>query len=124
VSLDALDDLNKWVTEAIFHAEHAVPGSAESTAFYRRVSDLEEQISVLVPPDQLQGALARVGAVTAALDADDWLRATKLASSYMVGAPHDLTEELQELLVEAEQASQHLPEPLVLPISYVLPDAA
>lgn len=122
--VDGLNDLNKRVTEAIFRAEHAEEGSDEAKALYLQVSDLEEQISVLLPVDQLQGALARVGAVTAALDAGDWLRATKLASSYLLGAPADLAENLQGLLAEADEAAQQSREPVVRPIPFVLADAA
>ena len=117
---ETLDELNMRVTGAIFRAEHEAPGSAEAEDAYRLVSELEERIGSLVPADQLQGALARVGAVTAALRADNWLRAAQLAESYADNAPADLAEQLRELAGEAERASRVVVEPDVRPVSFGL----
>ena len=96
-----LKELNKRVTAAIFRAEHVVDDPAEAVAFWRQVSALEEQIAALVPARQTEGVIARLGAVTAALDVGDRLRAIRLASSYMIDAPPDLADELRGLLTEA-----------------------
>jgi hypothetical protein len=95
-----IDELNKRVTEHIFRAEHAEENSDEAMRLYREISVLEYQISMLFPADSLQGALSRIGAVTAALKGNWKLQAMKLASSYLPGAPPDLTKNLLELLGE------------------------
>ena len=100
-----LDDLNARVSAAIFRAERVDPDSPEAILAYREVSLLEEQIASRIPADEVQGAVARVGAVTAALDADDWPRAARLAESFIRGAPDDLAEELHALVREAEVAA-------------------
>jgi hypothetical protein len=116
----ALNDLNERVTEAIFRAETAAPDSSEADYLYREVSELEERISELAPADTVEGVVARVGAVTAALDAHDWVRASRLAEAYLVGAPTDLVEELKRLLAEADEVARGLAEPDVRPITVVL----
>jgi hypothetical protein len=112
-----LRDLNMRVSGAIFRAEHAAPNSLEADRAYREVSRLEEQIASLVPPDRVQGAVARVGAVTAALSTKDWLRAAQLAETFMGDAPDDLAEQLRELANEAETLSESVAEPAVRPVS-------
>jgi hypothetical protein len=77
-------------------------------------------LSGLVPAEDLEGAIARVGAVTAALDAGNWLRASYLADSYSIGAPADLAEQLHELRAEADELAREKPEPVVRPISFKL----
>jgi hypothetical protein len=76
-----LEHLNASVSGAISRAEHAEPGTPEAESAYREVSHIEEAIAKLIPPDQVQGAVARVGAITAALSANDWLRAAQLADA-------------------------------------------
>jgi hypothetical protein len=112
----AVAELNMRVSEAIFRAEHEAPDSPEAESAYRQVSELEEQLGELLPAEQLQGALARVGAVIAALRANDPLRAAYLAAMYGQGAPADLTEQLRELAEEADQLSRRFPEPDVRPV--------
>ncbi|MGH7434834.1 MAG: hypothetical protein ACRENE_04095 [Polyangiaceae bacterium] len=124
MSAEAVAKLSMRVTEAIFRAEHETPDSPRADAAYRLVSELEEQLGELLPADQLQGALARVGAVTAALRANDSLRAAYLADLYALGAPVDLAEQLRELAKEADQLSFRLPEPQVRPVPFELHDAA
>lgn len=101
-----LDELNQAVTAAIFHAERLPPGDEAALAF-REVSRLEEEIARITTPDKLQGAVARRGAVTAALSAGDWLRAMKLANDYLAQSPPaDLEKQLVALLDEAMSAAQ------------------
>jgi hypothetical protein len=54
--------------------------------------------------------------VTAALDADDWVRASRLAEAYLVGAPADLEEELRDLLAEVDLVARKVAEPDVRPV--------
>lgn len=114
------EQLNTRVTEAIFHAEHEPEGTAAAEAAFRAVSELEEKLARAIPADQLQGGLARIGAVTAALQAGDWLRAAWLAESFAAGAPADVAEQLRILAGDAEKASREIAEPNVLPISFEL----
>jgi len=111
-----LDDLNRRVTEAILRAERVGTDSDERRSLYRTVSEIEQQISQITTPESVDGGVARVGAVTAALDAGDWLRASWLAESYLADAPADLEEELRVLIVEVDRAASNVPEPLVYPV--------
>jgi hypothetical protein len=115
-----LDELNQRVSEAIFRAEHEPEGTPEAEKAFREVSRLEEQIAQVMPVDDLQGAIARIGAVSAALRAGDWLRAERLADAYMTGAPADLVEQLREFAAEAERVASTFAEPDVRPIAFVL----
>jgi hypothetical protein len=114
-----LDNLNERVSEAIFRAEHAAD-PLEAEAAFREVSGFEEEIARITPAAALQGSLARIGAVTAALRAGDWLRAAQLAECFASGAPDDLTQQLQALAHDAETASRGTAEPDVRPISFDL----
>ncbi len=116
----ALNDLNERVTEAIFRAERAATDSVEADFLYREVSELEEQLAEITGPDTAEGVVARVGAVTAALDARDWVRASRLAEAFLAGAPADLAEELKRLLDEADEVGRAVAEPDVRPIVAVL----
>jgi hypothetical protein len=115
-----LNGLNEKVTEAILRAEAAAPDSVQAGYLYREVSELEERISEITPSESIEGIVARVGAVTAALDAHDWVRASRLAEAYLVGAPADLAEELKRLLAEADDVGRRVREPDVRPITVVL----
>lgn len=115
-----IQDLNKRVSEAIFFAGRAAPGSQESQDAYRRVSALEEQIARLTTPIDVDGAVARVGAVSAALRAGDWLRASRLVEEFLVGAPNDVATELRELNREADESARLIDEPDVKPVRYEL----
>ena len=65
----SLDALNRRVTNAIIRAESLPPGSRDAWEAFHDVSALEESIATLLPPDDLEGEIARLGAVTAALSA-------------------------------------------------------
>jgi len=99
-----VQELNRQVTVAIFRAELAAAGTPEEETALLYVSDLEERLAQLLPANELQGAVARVGAVTAAIDAGDWLRAKRLIEMYRINAPADLAEDLQELAMELVMA--------------------
>ena len=78
-----LDDLNRRVTNAIVLAESLPAGSRDAWEAFRDVSVLEESIATIVPPDHLEGEIARLGAVTAALSAGEPLRALQLAERFL-----------------------------------------
>lgn len=75
-----IETLYPLVTEAIRRAEvledlHA-PGAKDA---YRDVSRLEERIASLLPPTDTEGAIARRGAVSAAISGGEFERAIDLA---------------------------------------------
>lgn len=100
MSQDRLNELNQHVSEAINAAERMTDqSSVEAKESYLKVSRLEEQIAELVPASDVQGAIARRGAVRAAMNAGDERRAIGLAATYArTGADETLARELQELL--------------------------
>jgi len=99
--------LNSQVTVAIIHAEHLDPDSPETNKAFAEVSRIEEELASLLPTDCVEGALARLGAVTAAMDADDWPRASMLIGRFRVGAAANLANELERL--EEEVCAQRKP---------------
>lgn len=123
-----IDDLNARVTTAILGAERLPPGSPEAEEAFRKVGLLEESIASLTPSDDLEGEIARLGAVTAALSAGDPLRALVLVDRYRAEAPS--TEVARKLEALREQADLALAEaltnaPPVQPLRFtVLPHAA
>jgi hypothetical protein len=97
-----LDDLNKGVTAAILRAEALPPGSWEAQAAFRDVAELEEAIAAVVGARVADGEIARLGAVTAALSADEPLRAIQLATRYLAdGLTAGARAKLETLLEEA-----------------------
>jgi hypothetical protein len=101
MSEDKLDVLNDKVGEAIRSAERiADQTGGEAKAAHLKVSVLEEQIAELTAPETMEGAIARRGAVRAALKAGDEERAVGLVAKYTTAGINDtLSEELQALLV-------------------------
>lgn len=77
------DILNQQVTAAIFRVEQLPRGSAEQAEAWLEVSAIEEQIASLIEADLVEGAIARRGAVTAAMHAKHWRRAYRLVESYI-----------------------------------------
>jgi hypothetical protein len=124
-----VDDLYAAVTEAILRAEglEASGATVDAEEAYFRVSALEEEIALMLGPEDEEGAIARRGAVTAAISARMPTRALDLADSYLseTTAPEPLLRQLREL---ADQARALLPpqsEPRVRPDARVrLPSAA
>jgi len=70
-----LDEFNHRVTNAIVRAESLPAGSRDAWEAFHNVSVLEESIATLVPLADLEGEIARLGVVTAALSAGEPLRA-------------------------------------------------
>jgi len=91
VSEERRNELNRKVSMAILRAERladaeapdAGPGGAETQIAYAEVSRWEEALAALHPADRMEGAIARLGAVTAALRAGDETRAWQLARRYL-----------------------------------------
>ncbi len=88
---DRRKELNQKVSIAIFRAErladsdalNAGPDGTDTRAAYAEVSRWEEELAALHPADNLEGAIARLGAVTAALRARQGMRAQQLAGRYL-----------------------------------------
>ena len=103
-----INDLYQRVTEAIVRAEalEAKGPSIEVAQAYLTVSFIEEAIAEQLPASEEEGAIARRGAVRAALTAVLPMRAKALAERYMVDpdAPPDLVEQLREMVARADAA--------------------
>lgn len=99
----ALSDLYRAVTEAICRAEALEAGGHERDAAiaYQAVSYIEEEIAELLPASDPEGALARQGAVTAAMSAGAVTRAVALANKYRAECdlPNTFSSELDALIV-------------------------
>ncbi|HEX3556635.1 MAG TPA: hypothetical protein VIA62_25720 [Thermoanaerobaculia bacterium] len=100
----SIESLYPLITEAIRRAETLedlqAPGARSA---YLTVSLLEERIAEFLPASDPEGALARRGAVRAALTAGEINRAQKLAGRFLAEA--DCGAELRdELLHLSEQA--------------------
>jgi hypothetical protein len=119
----SLDDLNRRVTNAIVHAESLPAGSTGAWEAFREVSALEEAIATLVPPDDIEGEIARLGAVTAALSAGEPLRALQLSQRFLSErlAP-EIAGKLGQLAGEAEAELMRAAsdEPTVKPVTFTL----
>jgi hypothetical protein len=119
----SLDELNRRVTNAIVRAESLPAGSQEAWEAFREVSALEESIATLVPSEDMEGEIARLGAVTAALSAGEPLRALLLAERFLAEslAPA-IAEKLRQLVQEADAALVRAgsDEPTVMPVTFTL----
>ena len=122
-----LDELNRQVTSAITRAAGLPRGSLEASAALHDVSRLEEAIARVTRPDDVEGEAARIGAVSAALDAGEALRAMLLAECFLQEGPGAETRrQLEQLLTEANEAVT-TPGATVLtvqPVTFELPAAA
>lgn len=119
----SLDDLNHRVTNAIVRAERLPAGFRDAWEAFHEVIALEESIATLLPPDDIEGEIARLGAVTAALSAGEPLRALQLAARFLAEnlAP-EVAEKLRRLVKEAdvELARAAADEPTVMPVTFTL----
>jgi len=101
-----LDFLYPLITEAIRRAETLedlrAPGARSA---HLDVSLLEEKIAEVLPASDPEGALARRGAVRAALAAREIARAQQLAERFIgeAGKDAELQSELLQLLEQAER---------------------
>ncbi len=126
--MSARDLLNE-VTDAISRAEaleRAGKGSEAATA-YGAVADAEEALAREFPATDPDGAIARIGLVTAALRAGETARALSAARRFLgdPGCSAKVRAELQRLLDQARKdaASTLDPDPEVLPVRFRLPAA-
>jgi hypothetical protein len=123
----SLAELYARVTDAIHRSEElSAQGRArDATIAYLEVSRLEEQIAELLPADDPEGALARQGVVTAALDAGDVTRAIERARFYVraEGLSPAFKAEIDALRREAEHTLRELQggdEPQVAPVRFTI----
>jgi len=66
-----LDELNRAVTAAILEAEGLERRGEDAQQAYLKVAMVEADISAATTPDTLEGQLARLGAIRAALKAGE-----------------------------------------------------
>jgi hypothetical protein len=121
-----LDDLNARVTDAILRAERLPAESDEAERAFREVGLIEESIAALMPAGDLEGEIARLGAVTAALNAADPLHALVLVDRYLAeGVSPEAAVKLEALRAEADRdlAEGASKTPPVQPVRYTLQDA-
>lgn len=102
-----LDALYTKVTEAIERAEalEDVGSMTQARAAFLAVSMLEDELAAALPPIDVEGIIARRGAVRAAMSAGVFAVAKDLADSYASepGMPLDAATELRELASDAER---------------------
>ena len=123
----SLEELNRRVTNAIVRAESLPAGSRDAWEAFHEVSMLEQSIATLMPPDDLEGEIARLGAVTAALSAGESLRAQQLAERFLgERLVPEIAEKLRQLVKEAdaELARAVADEPMVTPVTFTVQNAA
>ena len=98
----ALEHLNRSVTDAILRAEALPPGSWEAQQAFLDVANIEEEIAMILGANSVDGEIARLGAVAAALSAKEPLRAVHLGERYLADALSESAgAKLRELLDEA-----------------------
>lgn len=95
-----LEDLYQEVTAAIGRTEAIEVTDPGYKAAQRRVAELEGRIAALLPPDDVEGAIARRGAVRAAIAAGDREWAQRLAAEFIAepAIPPELRDQLWGLL--------------------------
>lgn len=99
------------VTSAIFRAERLdATSDSDAPAAHLQVSLIEEQIAELVPASDPEGAIARRGAIRAALQGDDPDRARMLVDRYDADphSPETLKEDLRGLLIGSSHVDARL----------------
>lgn len=104
-----IDSLYLLVTEAIVRAETLTDlGAPGAAAAHLDLSFLEEKIAGSLPASDPEGALARRGAVRAAVVAGHYGRAGNLGERFSSdpGATDQLRAELRELLRDSASGSQ------------------
>lgn len=81
--MSKLDELNIQVTSAIYQAEHLEDGTAESKNAWLEVSRIEEEIAKITTPIEIEGHIARRGAVSALLEAGETNQARALLTRFI-----------------------------------------
>jgi hypothetical protein len=103
----SIELLYPLVSEAIRRAETLEDlGAPGAHSAYLDVSLLEERISAALPASDPEGALARRGAVRAALAAKEFTRARQLAERFLVetGDDAELQADLLQLSTQGERS--------------------
>lgn len=114
-----LDELHAQVTAAILDAERLPFGSLEARTAFRRVCDVEEHIATLASSETVEGEIARLGAVQAALSADEPLRALQLAEQFAQESLSGPTRaKLEESMRAADAELAATEQPRVEPIRF------
>ncbi len=107
--MSLLDELNATVTGAILRAESLPSDSWEAQAAFRFVADLEEEIATVVGAHTVEGEIARLGAISAALSAGEPLRALQFAERYRTDAlAPAVRAKLDQLVRDAEDDVQRI----------------
>lgn len=104
-----IDDLYPQVTDAILRAERLEDrGDPGMQTAYHEVSLIEEKITELLPASDPEGALARCGAVRAALVAGNLTRAQQLSGRFLAeaGLPTETHAEIRRLIGEVADVVQ------------------
>lgn len=78
-----LDELNTAVSLAIVKAEHLPDGSDETKIAWLEVSRIEGEIAKVTHKDEIEGRVARRGAITAAITAGDKKLAEKILTDFI-----------------------------------------
>jgi hypothetical protein len=105
-----IETLYPLVTDAIRHAETMEDIDAgEANLAYRHVSLLEEKIARLLPATDEEGAIARRGAVSAAITAQDYERARHLVDRFL--SEHGIDGALSVILSELRTRAQQQADP-------------
>ncbi|MGA2741438.1 MAG: hypothetical protein ABSG65_28890 [Bryobacteraceae bacterium] len=105
------DELNTLVTDAIWRAEELDDGcNAAAPQAWAEVSSIEEKLAKAFPASDVQGKIARRGAVRAAFKAGDHARAHILAAAYLEeeSAPTSFKASLREILAQGDQSPENL----------------
>lgn len=105
------DELNTLVTDAIWRAEELEDlGIHDTSQAWAEVSSIEEELAKAFPASDVQGKIARRGAVGAALKAGDPARAQALADAYLAeeATPESLKAQLREILEPGTQSPENL----------------
>ena len=78
-----IEDLNGRVTSAIFNAERLNPSDSGYKLAWTSVSETESQLAELIPISEIEGLIARRGAITASITSGDMSRSNSLLIKYL-----------------------------------------
>lgn len=87
-----LNQLNKWVTQAISLAEDLPVGSLPATYAWLLVASLEQKIANITSPLDLEGQIARRGVVSAFIQAGNETAASAAREHFLREIPSDSPE--------------------------------
>ena len=109
----SVDLLHTLVSSAIWRAEQLDDSGLETArSAWSEVSRWEEELAKIIPAKEVEGRIARRGAVRAALKAKDPARAQELVERYLAedGIPKSLRTELRQMLEEdAKRLAEQFP---------------